>query len=443
MVLSKWSLAIVLVSAFTSMLNIIPAHSAEELLNLYRSAKLYDATFAAAKAAYEADSTARAQGRAYLLPSAKITSSFSHTDTDSLYYGDYNSRVYGASIIQPLFDLGRFFAYKQEVTKASMGEARFEAAKKELIQRVSKAYFDLLIAQDRLFFAQAELATVEGELAQAQRLYAHGEGTITDIHNLEARKSLVEADIVSARNELLQKRSDLSYITGKSVEEVLPLREDIPLEIPQPNDVKEWIELAKEKSPYIILQARSSDYYKQEWNKQRAQFLPTANIVLSKTISNKDLITYGRVSEIRVDSASVQLQLPIFEGGYTMAKSRESFFRYRQAVEQLRATESEIAHRITNAYMNIVNGISKIRALDQAVRAQEISVESTKKGYEAGIRTISDILNAQKDYYAAKKQLSEARCLYVVSIIDLKAYSGLLSENDLALINSWLKKSNN
>lgn len=223
-----------------------------DLWNLYQSAQLNDATFAAAKAAHEADSTAKAQGRAYLLPNAKFTSSFSHTDTDSLYYGDYNSRVYGATIAQPLFDLGRFFTYKQSLASVSMGDARFEAAKKELIQRVTKAYFDVLIAQDKLFLAQAELATVEGELAQAQRLYAHGEGTITDVHNLEARKSLVEADIVSARNELAQKKSDLAYITGTFIDEVVPLREDIPLEMPQPTDLKEWIELAKKKSPYII-----------------------------------------------------------------------------------------------------------------------------------------------------------------------------------------------
>ncbi|MGC8719992.1 MAG: TolC family outer membrane protein, partial [Thermodesulforhabdaceae bacterium] len=415
--------------------------AAGDLWSLYQSAQVNDATFAAAKAAHEADSTAKAQGRAYLLPNAKVTSSFSHTDTDSLYYGDYNSRVYGASIVQPLFDLGRFFTYKQSLASVSMGDAKFEAAKKELIQRVTKAYFEVLVAQDKLFLAEAELATVEGELAQAQRLYSHGEGTITDVHNLEARKSLVEADVVSARNELAQKKTNLAYITGIFVDEVLPLREDIPLEVPQPADVKEWIELAKQKSPYIMYQASSADYQKQEWNKQRSQFLPTANLVLSKTVSNKDLITYGRVSEIRVDTAAVQLQMPIFEGGYTLAKTKESFFRYRQAVEQLRATESDIANRITNAYMNIVNGVSRIKALREAVKAQEISVESTRKGYEAGIRTITDILNAQKDYYSARQKLAEARSLYVVNIVDLKAYSGLLSDSDLMLINSWLQGS--
>lgn len=89
--------------------------------------------------------------------------------------------------------------------------------------------------------------------------------------------------------------------------------------------------------------------------------------------------------------------------------------------------------------MNVVNGISKIKALREAVRAQEISVESNKKGYEAGIRTITDILNAQKDYYTAKRNLAEARALYVVNIVDLKAYSGLLSDSDVMLINRWLE----
>ena len=59
-------------------------------------------------------------------------------------------------------------------------------------------------------------------------------------------------------------------------------------------------------------------------------------------------------------------------------------------------------------------------------------------GYDVGVRTSIDVLNAQQQLFSAKRDLLQARYGYLVNIIRLKAASGVIVETDLADINQQL-----
>ncbi|MEK9824985.1 MAG: TolC family protein, partial [Methylotenera sp.] len=67
---------------------------------------------------------------------------------------------------------------------------------------------------------------------------------------------------------------------------------------------------------------------------------------------------------------------------------------------------------------------------------------STKLGYEVGVRNSVDVLNAEQQYFVAKRDLLQARYNYLVNIIRLKASSGLVAEADLLDINQQLVSIN-
>ena len=69
-----------------------------------------------------------------------------------------------------------------------------------------------------------------------------------------------------------------------------------------------------------------------------------------------------------------------------------------------------------------------------------VTVNTTKLGYEVGIRTSVDVLNAQQQYYSANRDLLQARYNYLVNIIRLKTASGIVSEADLQDIDQQLAK---
>jgi len=59
-------------------------------------------------------------------------------------------------------------------------------------------------------------------------------------------------------------------------------------------------------------------------------------------------------------------------------------------------------------------------------------------GYEVGVRTSVDVLNAEQQLFSAKRDLLQVRYNYLVNIIRLKAVSGVLAETDLVDINQQL-----
>jgi outer membrane protein TolC len=80
-----------------------------------------------------------------------------------------------------------------------------------------------------------------------------------------------------------------------------------------------------------------------------------------------------------------------------------------------------------------------VRALEQAVRSAATAVESSRRSFQAGSRTLVDILNAQGQYAGAQRDLAEARYNYLLSRIRLRALAG---EADVGVIdeaNGWLK----
>jgi len=65
-------------------------------------------------------------------------------------------------------------------------------------------------------------------------------------------------------------------------------------------------------------------------------------------------------------------------------------------------------------------------------------VESTRKGVLAGTRNSVDVLNALQQLSATRLELAQARTVYSLGVLKLKAAAGMLGEQDVALVNSWL-----
>jgi outer membrane protein len=71
--------------------------------------------------------------------------------------------------------------------------------------------------------------------------------------------------------------------------------------------------------------------------------------------------------------------------------------------------------------------------------ASESAVEAKTQGFDAGINTNLNVLDATRDLYRAKRDLSSARYDYLLNMLRLKQAAGTLGESDVAQINSWLE----
>jgi outer membrane protein TolC len=86
----------------------------------------------------------------------------------------------------------------------------------------------------------------------------------------------------------------------------------------------------------------------------------------------------------------------------------------------------------------VTEGVLRVKALEQAVRSAEQLLLSTRRSFEAGSRTLTDILNAEQQKQVALRDLAQARYQYLNSRIRLQALAGGDTQQVISETNAWL-----
>jgi outer membrane protein len=97
-----------------------------------------------------------------------------------------------------------------------------------------------------------------------------------------------------------------------------------------------------------------------------------------------------------------------------------------------------IGLEVRNYYLSLQTNFSEIKAYEQAMNAATLQLESTKLGFEEGLRNSLEVLDAQQILFNAKLNILESRYNYVMNFINLKLSAGMLSFEDLNEINQYL-----
>ena len=120
----------------------------------------------------------------------------------------------------------------------------------------------------------------------------------------------------------------------------------------------------------------------------------------------------------------MQLNIPIYSGGYVNSTIRQAVAEQTRAEETLEALRRDLGVRVHKEYRGVSEGVMRVRALEQAVRSAEQMMKSTQMSLKAGSRTQLDVLNAQQQYTLALRDLAQARFVYLMSKVKLAALAG-------------------
>jgi outer membrane protein len=440
----KNEIILLLISIILLQTAIPPSLSAMDLMEAYTRAKKSDALFGSAVYEHEAAKTLSKQGRSLLFPLIQASGSTSRYEFDtapSTAYQDFTSFQSGITLKQSIFDLSRFYQYRQHNIQETIGDVKFASAEQDLILRVAEAYFNALAASDLLRLIDTEKKAVLEQLEQAKRMFQIGAGTITDVHDAEARYDAILSKEIDNKYNLEIKLQALKRIVGTEPDGLSFLVENIPLQAPEPNSREAWIEIAKKQNPLLKSYAYNIDNDKDELKKNKAQHLPTVDLLAGYTWTNTISGIVKTTGNIVYRSVGLQVSMPIFTGGYVTAKVQEAQAKLEGTKKKYEDALSEDTQKLTEAFLGVKAGIAKINALLTAVRSASTSLYSNKKGLIAGVRTIVDVLNAERELYDVSGRLLQARYDYLMNMLRLKFYAGTLSEEDVLMINQWLQTS--
>jgi outer membrane protein len=164
--------------------------------------------------------------------------------------------------------------------------------------------------------------------------------------------------------------------------------------------------------------------------------LPTLDAVGSQSFSTSG----GRFGSSDVEDTIVGLSLtvPLYQGGQVNSKIREAEHRHSQAKANLKQAQRAVHREASNAFLGVVGGISRVKALRQTVSSSQTALAATQAGFRAGRRTALDVIIAEREQLRAQNDYARARYDYLLATLRLKQAVGTLSPEDLVKINGLL-----
>jgi len=426
----------------------LPA-AAQDLQQVYRDAKAYDAQYAAARYALQAGQEKLPQGRALLLPSLNATAGTTTNHLGVRPYGPnplpesgrtFYNRNYQLSFSQPVYRPQNWLQYDQAEQQVRQAEAVFGQANQDLIVRVAQAYFDVLAAQDTLALVGAQKTAISEQLAQAKRNFEVGTATITDTHEAQARYDLSAAQEISAQNDLDNRKKALSQITGKDYPALRQLRPQVQLPPPSPNNMSDWVALTEKQAYAIVVQDAAAQIAGLQARFARAGHYPTVDLVATYGQTEQTgSTTTANSAQLNVGTLGLQLAVPLYQGGGISSREREAAANYEKARQDLENARRSSVLSAQQSFLAVINGVAQVRALEQALVSSQSALDSNKLGYEVGVRINIDVLNAQQQLFSTRRDLAVARYNTITSHLRLKAAAGSLRDEDLEEVNRALQ----
>jgi outer membrane protein len=415
---------------------------AVDLLQIYKDALSNDTQFSSARAANLAGQERSVQARAGLLPRINLSGGVNKTnseftpDNGTVIKTNNTGNSLTLSLSQPLFNYGSWEQYEQGKLSVLSSNIQFEQAKQDLIVRVSQAYFDVLASENTLKTIQAQKLATSEQLESAKRNFEVGTQTITDTYEAQSAYDLITAQELASQGDLEIKRAALRQIIGKDAGDLARVKDGVQLSSPQPLQVTDWVANAEKQNFTVQSSQIALEIAQREIKKSRAGHLPTVDLSASTGRSSGGSGFSAGLS--RPTTIGIQVTMPIFSGFATDSRIKESIALEGKARNDLETARRAAAQSARQSYVGVVSGLAQVKALEAAEISSQSALDSTKLGYQVGVRINIDVLNAQQKLSNTRQSLAKARYDSIVNGLRLKAAAGSLSEADLNEVNALL-----
>lgn len=368
---------------------------------------------------------------------------YEYLDADSAFFGnrreDYAGYRLGVEARQALYRRDWSARERRAGAISETAQRERSARLQSLLFDVAERYLAVLIATENLRLGRTEAATATEALEDAQIRFAAETIPSADLREAEARQALTQARLIALRQELADARERLEESTGP-VDNLRFL--DPGADPAQGMDTSRevWAQRAVEQSPRLAAVAGEARIAREEIEARRAERFPVLDLVgRVARIDTSDSEIGQRANEGRI---SLELNVPFYQGGSLASSEREARFRSRSAdLERIRV-ERELRRQVRTALRGIETAQRQMEAFASVVRAAQAAEEATRDGFEAGTRTMLELLNAQSETVAARRDLTNARHQLLLATLRLHFVSGQLDRSRIDAVDAILLAPN-
>jgi outer membrane protein len=337
-------------------------------------------------------------------------------------------RSAGLQLTQPLFRGFRTTSATRAAEKQVAAErANLEVIEQKLLLDSGTAYLDVVRDEALVQLDRNNEEVLRDELNATQERYKAGELGTTDIHQAESRVRRSEADRIKAEGNLANHRATYAHLVGD-----MPGTLQQPnLELANPSNLEETLNLAKNHNPIIQAASNSVDEAKEQVDLNAGSLLPEVDLV-GNTQRQWDQSTFipGRQDTSQI---LVQISMPLYKSGADYSRTRAA----QQKVTEQRMRLEEARHQAfedaSSGWQNLLTSRSALEADLAEKDAADMALANVREEAKVGTRTTLDVLNAEQELIDAKAGILQTEHDTALAILQIRSATGTLTAEAMKL----------
>ncbi len=328
-------------------------------------------------------------------------------------------------VVNETLGLGQWAAIRRADAEAARSAAELEIARRGLVSAVTNLFYGLMAADQKALVAErahaesADFTGLTGKREQAR------EAAHADVVKAQLVEQQRDRDLADAKVAAQKARLELAVLLFPDPRTPFVLeRPDDAAQLPSRAEVEQ---AAAKNNPELKNALAALGVGNADVHAARAAYLPDLGLNVTYGIDAPQFAVNGPESVRNLGySASVTLDIPVWDWLATEHKVKQSEIRRDAARVALTATERRLIARLDEAYSEAATSFAQLASLDLSVATAEESLHLTKLRYTGGEATVLEVVDAQSAYVTAQDAREDGRVRYEAARADLESLTGML-----------------
>jgi outer membrane protein TolC len=327
-------------------------------------------------------------------------------------------------MVDELIGVGAVAAVRHANAAAVFASAQLEVARRGLVAAVTSLYFGVIAADQRMAIAeeaQKEAADFTGltDKREKQREAAHADAVKAQLQQQQRERELSDARVAAERA-----RVELGVLLFPDPRTAYTLAPDAPAVLASREEVQQ---AAAKNNPELRSALASLDQSNADVLAARGAYLPSLGLNYTYGIDAPQFAVNGPDGIRNLGySASVTLDIPIWDWLATQHKVKQSEIRRDVAKVELSATQRRLIARLDEAYSEAAAARDQMALLDASVTTAGESLRLTKLRYTGGEATVLEVVDAQTALVTAGNARADGLVRYRAALADLQTLTGTM-----------------
>ncbi len=349
-------------------------------------------------------------------------------------FGTKYSGSASISLEQMIFNGSYFVGLKAARTFTDLSRKEQVRTQIDVIEAVSKAYYTVLVNQERQELVARNFSRIDSLLANTQALYENGFAEKIDVSRIKVQHNNLKVEV-----DNISKLVELSYLLlkfqmGMPAAEELAITEKIEDIIFSQADasISEGFSY-DQRIEYSAMQTQRA-LVDLDIKNTRVQYLPKVDLYGSigsstGTQSLSDLFNFGD-QWFGLGVVGLRMNVPIFDGTYKAKLIEEKRLRGLQIDNSFKQLETSIDLQIQQSQIEYDRSVDNLSAQQENMTLAEEVYNVAKLKYEEGVGSSIEVTNSDADLKEAQTNYYNAVYDALIAKVELeKAYGKLLENN--------------